>query len=523
MRLTLRALLAYLDEMLEPADAQELGQRIEASPFATDLMHRVRDVTRRLKLGAPKVSGRGLTGDPNTVSEYLDNTMPPEQVTEFEKICLKSDVHLAEVAAAHQILALVLGEPAEVDQKLRRRMYELPQQHDAMLAAANDAAESTNHADTGASAAAELGQRRPRRRPEVPEWLREQPRDAITPGALPSLLVSWSWRDWPDICSSAARGPGHWWRAPKRLRQVPQSPQTCPAKVHPLCQRTLPWPACPRKPRRRAKAFRSSPSPRTNLPRHRQPRWPITLSQPPSQQRPNWPRQMVLLRQVRCASRRSWRTWPARSAPRGADQFQDDITRMPAEEERPSALDDQALVPGGAKPAKSAAGEPAAAVPVGRLIRDGDILLHRTGPDGGWKRLSMQDLLVADEELIALPTFRPGIAFSEGGGAIAASAGRHSDSAACAERQRRPGNRCDRWPGRDFNGWKTRRGTERANRRSALRSDVRRAGRTHGGRRASHAARGCRSACGRGQHECRPVRSQRRDRVQPRAGRAPRL
>ena len=58
-------------------------------------------------------------------------------------------------------------------------------------------------------------------------------------------------------------------------------------------------------------------------------------------------------------------------------------------------------------------------MPVGRLIRDGDILLHSGGPDGGWKRLSMQDVLVADEELIALPTFRPGIAFSDGGGAIA--------------------------------------------------------------------------------------------------------
>ena len=221
MRLTLRALLAYLDEMLEPADAQELGQRIEASPFATDLMHRVRDVTRRLKLGAPKVSGRGLTGDPNTVSEYLDNTMPPEQVTEFEKICLKSDVHLAEVAAAHQILALVLGEPAEVDPKLRRRMYELPQQHEATLAAADDPVESADQADTGASVAAEPAQRRPRRRPEVPEWLREQPRErnypwrvavvaglVVVAGLAAYLLFGRSWSG-PLVASSdgPAAGP----------------------------------------------------------------------------------------------------------------------------------------------------------------------------------------------------------------------------------------------------------------------------------------------------------------------------
>lgn len=125
MRLTLRTLLAYLDDLLEPAQTKELGAKIQESEMATELVAKIREVIRKRRLTAPVVGGPGCDLDANLVAEYLDNTLSPEGVTDVERICLESDVHLAEVAASHQILTLALAEPVDVGPMSRERMYAL--------------------------------------------------------------------------------------------------------------------------------------------------------------------------------------------------------------------------------------------------------------------------------------------------------------------------------------------------------------------------------------------------------------
>lgn len=132
MRLTLRTLLAYLDDTLDPAEAKVIGQKLAESPSALELVERIRKVTRRRGLSTPPTAEQGSASDPNTVAAYLSDTLHSEVLAEFEDACLHSDVHLAEVAACHQILTLVLTEQVIVPPTAVRRMYALVKGRESM-------------------------------------------------------------------------------------------------------------------------------------------------------------------------------------------------------------------------------------------------------------------------------------------------------------------------------------------------------------------------------------------------------
>lgn len=199
MRLTLRTLLAYLDDVLEPSQTKLMGQKIQESPVAGVLVSRIREVMRRRRLSAPDVNGSHVGIDPNIVAQYLDNTLPPDQVADVERVLLASDELLAEVAACHQVLTLVLGEPCEVSESSRERLYalgpvapsdQLRVEVEVPTAASSKEAATATASDQATDASAHPAASREDTLTEVPEYLRPHPwSQRVVPTAIVALLI----------------------------------------------------------------------------------------------------------------------------------------------------------------------------------------------------------------------------------------------------------------------------------------------------------------------------------------------
>jgi hypothetical protein len=116
--LTLRTLLAYLDDTLPPAEAAEIGRKLADNPATQKLAERIRAAVRRRSLAAAGT-------DPNIVAEYLSDALSSDAVRQFEATCLEDDAALADVAACHQVLSLVASEQVRVPPTARSRMYAL--------------------------------------------------------------------------------------------------------------------------------------------------------------------------------------------------------------------------------------------------------------------------------------------------------------------------------------------------------------------------------------------------------------
>lgn len=123
MRLTLRTLLALLDEApMAPQDRQALQEKLQHSPTSAALIQRMTALAAQPRMASPAWDANG-TLDPNHVAEYLDGTLPTQQVVWFEQACTKQDAALAEVGAVHQILCRMSETPVEVSPRLRDRLY----------------------------------------------------------------------------------------------------------------------------------------------------------------------------------------------------------------------------------------------------------------------------------------------------------------------------------------------------------------------------------------------------------------
>ena len=127
MRLTLRTLLAYRNDAgLRSRQKKEIRDRIKNSDNAATLLKHLNVITSDpgvLPLSPGNFSG---SANPNMIAQYLDSSMPDDEVERFEKDCLATPSLLAEIAICHAVLARVYrNETVPVPPGVRQRIYSL--------------------------------------------------------------------------------------------------------------------------------------------------------------------------------------------------------------------------------------------------------------------------------------------------------------------------------------------------------------------------------------------------------------
>ena len=125
MRLSLRTLLAFEDNVFDVEQHRRLEQLLPADKNAEATLRRIRSIVRNPSLGVPGLVDQQEELDPNYVAEYLDHQMSGSVQEKFETYCLSADKYLAEIASVHHILSNVLGEPARTSRECRLRCYDV--------------------------------------------------------------------------------------------------------------------------------------------------------------------------------------------------------------------------------------------------------------------------------------------------------------------------------------------------------------------------------------------------------------
>jgi hypothetical protein len=122
MRLTLRTLLAYRDQVLEAKDAEVLEQRLRESQTAQTISDRINNIVSNPSVPQIEIDAQGFGFNANDVACFLDDTMATDRVADMERACLDNNPLLAEVASCHQILVKTVSTPVQIPTRLRNRI-----------------------------------------------------------------------------------------------------------------------------------------------------------------------------------------------------------------------------------------------------------------------------------------------------------------------------------------------------------------------------------------------------------------